>query len=509
MLQELQNQLKGTYFICIDGINKPGHTDDITATLSAIVRYIQSQDLSDGVCLRLFISGSYENLSVISRDIGSGQAFTLDLCQGSDTVRTRQSGLRHIGLRSPLRLNTDDIEKVTSARVVEVCNIKPDLKDILNQSNVQLLLDSIRGNYRRLEAKLAAIIACDTERKVLDIIANSSDDVSTFQQNNLKALDSSLDSTQIRVLNEILVWVSGALENPSAKFLRSALYLAMGEKFFPESEIAITYSSLLKIDESGRVTFKSDDTKDILRASSAPGPDPDPASGSPSTEQISRAEVDLCRRFIKNACDSVDYTRFKFDEFFDALAHKSHIRLDDNDTVNVKIIRSCVNALCADGQDEGLRELREYASKYFYLHIKNLVEKLDNFDPGRQFFTDTGAKVLDLFYEPERIDTWIDEMTLPQRSVNWLYSNVYVDALFKFLKNPHVAKAYTGDARKGEWMKSIIVGPTNKALLLERVAARLANRWLNCTTHVSPRYFSLSYGLVTKVHYPTRATGFR
>ncbi|KAG9197466.1 hypothetical protein G6514_001534 [Epicoccum nigrum] len=482
LVQRLQNHMKGTYFICIDGIDEYGQPEEMTATISAIGRYIRSQDVSNGVCLRLFMSGSYKALSAMTQDIGN--------------VKTRESSLRHVGKLDSPRLNAADIKTITRARVVDACDIKPDLKGILNELNIQILLDSIRGNYARLEAKLAAIIACNTEREVSDVITNSADDVSTFQRNSLKALDSSLDSAQIHILNELLVWVSGTLHDPSARFLQSALYFDTGEKYFLESEIATTYSTLLKIDESGRVSFKSDDIKDILRASSASNPDP--ASGDPSTEQISRAEVDLCRRFIKNACDSFDYTRFKFDEFFDALVHKSHIRLDDGDTVNVAIIRSCVDALYADRKDKNLRELRSYAANNFCLHIKNLMEKLDNFDADRHFLTDTGAKVLDLFYEPDRIDAWIYEISPHQMKTDWLHSNVFFDTLLVFLKNPHVMKGYTRDARKGDWVKSIIVRPANKMLLLERVAARLARRWFSSTTCIHQDYFLIPYGLVVK-----------
>ena len=207
-----------------------------------------------------------------------------------------------------------------------------------------------------------------------------------------------------------------------------------------------TYSSFLKIDKSrsGKVTFKSAEIKGILRANSTLVVDA--ASEGPSTEQISRAEVDLCRRFIKKACDSVDYTRFRFDEFFDALVHKSHIHLDDDDTVNMKIIKSCVNALHADGQDENIRELRSYASNFFYLHIWKLVKKLGDFEPERDFFTDIGAKVLDLFYEPERIEAWVSEANLSRLRSILMIPDAVLDALLVFLRNPHVAKGSTQGA---------------------------------------------------------------
>lgn len=508
LLQGLQDRMKGIYFICIDGFDDYGLSEETTATISAIVRFIRSQDVSKDVCFRLFLSGSCETLSAIPQDNRNGSTLVVNLRQGLDTKKTRESGLRDVGVSDSPRPNADDIKRITNIRILEACNIKPDLKGILNKPNIQLLLHSISGNYLRLEAKVAAIMTCDTERKVLGVINNSSDDVSTFQRNSLKALDSSLDSTRIRVLNEILVWVVGTVGNPSgrpglgfpsAKFLQSALYFATGENYFPESEIATTYYSLLKIDKSrsGKVAFKSAEIKGILRANSTLVVDA--TSEGPSTEQISRAEVDLCRRFIKKACDSVDYTRFRFDEFFDALVHKSHIHLDDDDTVNIKIIKSCVNALHADGQDENIRELRSYASNFFYLHIWKLVKKLGDFEPERDFFTDIGAKVLDLFYEPERIEAWVSEANLSRLRSILMIPDAVLDALLVFLRNPHVAKGSIQNTQKREWIKSIIAEPTNKMLLLERVAAHLAGKWFGCTTHINRDYFFLPFIFVAEV----------
>jgi hypothetical protein len=65
-VQRLQNHMKGTYFICIDGIDDRGRPEENTATISAIGRYIRSQDVSNGVCLRLFMSGSYKALSAMT-----------------------------------------------------------------------------------------------------------------------------------------------------------------------------------------------------------------------------------------------------------------------------------------------------------------------------------------------------------------------------------------------------------------------------------------------------------
>ncbi|KAF2622483.1 hypothetical protein BU25DRAFT_377630 [Macroventuria anomochaeta] len=495
LVQRLQNHMKGIYFVCIDGLDGRGQPDNLEATVSTIVHHATSQTGSGGVSIRLFISGSDEALSKSPQGVEGIRIITLDPSEDPAKPTALESDREDQPRLTPL-LNASDLEAVTRARVMDICKTKPDLKAILNESNIQLLVENIRGNYARLEAKMTEINACDTERKVQEVINNDSDDINTVQRNNLKALDASLDSNQVRKLNELLVWVSGMIGSPSIKFLQSALYFALGEKFLLESEVATTYSALLKIDKEGGVSFKSDDYKDILSASDAPNPGS--ALTDLHTEEISRAEVDLCRRFIRNACDAVDYTRFKFDEFFDTMAHKVHIYLGDQDVVSVTIIGTCVDVLCDTQKDENLGELRDYASKWFYEHLKTLVERLDDFEPNRQSLTEIGAKLVDLFYEPDLIDAWFLKTNLTWLKYDWLYQDDFIDPLLKFWKNPHVAKGYGKHAKKSEWVRKVVADSANKYLILERVAARLANHWFSCTTTAAPDYLWISYGIIVK-----------
>lgn len=127
------------------------------------------------------------------------------------------------------------------------------------------------------------------------------------------------------------------------------------------------------------------------------------------------------------------------------------------------------------------------------------MKKLGDFEPERDFFTDIGAKVLDLFYEPERIDAWVFEADLSHLRL-LMVPDFVLDALLVFLKNPHVAKGSTQNAKKREWIKSIIAEPTNKMLLLERVAAHLAGKWFGCTTYINREYFFLSFIFVAEVN---------
>jgi hypothetical protein len=483
----LRSHMRGTYFICIDGFN--GH-DSADGTLAAMARYTLSQIVPGKVSIRLLLSGTEEALSKIPQDMRS----TLEIILGP-----RQRYLEaNDGSKSPQRaLNESDIEAVTRARVQNICEAKPDLKHIMNDSNIKLLIQGIRGDYNHLEAKITEIQACDTEGKVQAVINNTNDDVRTILKNNIKTLDAALSSTQIRKLNKLLLWISGMIGSPTIKFLYSALYFTSGEKFLLESEIASTFSALLKTNEQGRVSFRSDDLKDILSTGNAQ--DPVSTSVDPPIENISQAEIDLCRRFIKNACDPVDYARFRFDEFFEGMTHRAHIRLEDENTVNFKILKSCVHVLHHRKQDDNIRELRDYAIKWFYDHLKALVESLDVFAPDRQCMVDIGTKLADLFYQPQLVDEWFLETNITWLKYDWLYRDDYIDPVLDLWKIPYVTKSFTKDTEKGDWVRNVIADPVNRYLVLEQVAICLARRWFDCTTETSVDFLWTSYGIMAKV----------
>ena len=123
LLQGLQDRMKGIYFICIDEFDDRGQSEETAATISAIVRFIRSQDVSKDVCFRLFLSDSCKTLSAISQDDKNGSTFAVNLMQGLNTKKTRESDLRDVGVSDSPRPNADDIKRITNVRVLEACNI--------------------------------------------------------------------------------------------------------------------------------------------------------------------------------------------------------------------------------------------------------------------------------------------------------------------------------------------------------------------------------------------------
>ncbi|CAN9082306.1 unnamed protein product [Alternaria sp. RS040] len=492
----LRHAMKGTYFICMDGFDGRGQLDTAETMMSTISHHTTSPAESNGITLRFFISGNDEAFSEVSQAVESIP--TIVLGPRGDIVRSpeRASGNSDIASLPEQLPNASDLEAVTRARIKDVCKTKPALKAILTEDNIKLLLEGIRGNYKNLEAKITEINACDTKGKVQDVINNTSADMDTVQRNRLKTLDALLNSRQAHVLNDLLVWVAGLSYQPPTKLLESVLFYNFGEEFLLADQIATTYSPVLVIDKEGRVGLK-DGLKDILSVSDSSGSES--AISQLHAEAISGAEVNLCRRFIKNVCDPTDYARFRFDDFFQAMEQKVHIHLDSGNDVNVTILEKCVDALFDSRKEDKLEELRDYASKWFYSHLKDLVEALDDFEPSRKFLIDIGVKLVDLIYDPKMIDSWFSEKSLSWLKYDFLYTEDFIDPLLKLLKNSQVAKGYARDADKSKWVKAVMSDTAKKYSIFERVAARLASYWFSSTGITDRNYLWISYGMVAKV----------
>ncbi|KAI4706158.1 hypothetical protein J4E89_009212 [Alternaria sp. Ai002NY15] len=494
----LQHAMKGTYFICVDGFDSRSQLDSVEIMMSAIAGEAASSAKPNGVSLRLFVSGNDDALSEVSR--GSKVVNTILLGKHRVSAQpTQRTGTNSVIVSDSLP-NASDLRAVTRARIEEVCKNKPGLKAILDDSNIELLLEGIRGNYRNLEAKITEINACDTKGKVQDVISNTGADMNTVQRNRIKTLDALLNSRQARVLNGLLVWVAGCIYPPSIELLKSVLFFTIGEEFLLADQITTTYSPVLMIDEENRVRFK-DGLREILSTSDSSGTES--ALSRLRDEKISEGEVSLCQRFIKNACATMDYDRFGFDNFFEAMAQKVHIHLDDENALCVTIIDLCVDALLDSRKDKNLEVMREYASLWFYEYIKTLVKVLDDFEPERGFMASIGSKLIELLYDPNMIDTWFTKKNLVSMKYDFLYQDEFIDPLVTLLKNSQVAKGYAKDAEKSEWVKSVISDATSKYSVLERIAARLATLWFSRSIGTADEdYLWISWGIISNPDKP-------
>ncbi|KAF2440182.1 hypothetical protein P171DRAFT_396407 [Karstenula rhodostoma CBS 690.94] len=496
LIVKLQHAMKGTYYLCLDGL--------VSEDAEEIITIIARNVLSDikGVSVRLYFSGTDQVAACIPKDDHGVRRILLGPVKdlGNKMVRLSASELEEQSTLVTL-INSSDLEAIARARVEEIGKKKPDLKTVMTDANIKKLVAGVRGHYDHLEAKMIQIDACDSEQKIQEVIDSIGDDLKTSISTSLKVFSESLNAEQIRQLNELLVWVVGG-RNISLEFLQSALFYTFRRTFMLRDLIATTFSGLLTLDEYGNVRVKSDQLLEILREEnkshlklSRPGS---------TTVELTQAEIDICSHIVKNVCGDHVYGRFNFDDFFNSLAGKQRasLQVDDEYPLDVTITRTLLAALFETKDGENLTKLRRYAAVYFYEHLLAFVEKLEYFEPDREILTDIGSKLSDLLYEADMIvDFWLEESFLATTRADFAFSDEYVDSIVKFLRNPHAARGYEQDAEKRKWVESVTSPNANKDVILERIATAAAKRWFDCKTFIDLETWRLSYAFFCKIRW--------
>ncbi|KAJ4352115.1 uncharacterized protein N0V89_007461 [Didymosphaeria variabile] len=495
----LQHAMKGTYYICIDGFASQEAEELVTTIAQNVLCDIK------GISIRLYFSGTHQLAARIPQDDHGVRRILLGPVKdlGNKMVRLGAGEIEETSTFVSL-INASDLEAVARARVEDIGKKKPDLKNVMTEENIKKLVAGVHGHYDHLEAKMIQIDTCDSEQKVLDVIASIGDDLKTSISNSLKVFSESLNAEQTRQINELLVWVVGG-KNISIEFLQSALYSAFHRTFMLRDLIATTFSGLLTLDEYSNVRLKSDQLLEVLREENKSHLKLS-RTGLNNVE-LTQAEIDLCSHIVKNVCGKHVYGRFNFDDYFSSLAGKQRasVQVDDERPLDVIITRTCLETLCTTNDEEHLNKLRRYASVYFYEHLQYFVEKLDYFEPDRESLTVIGSKLSQLLYDADAIvDFWLKEDFLSTVRADFVFNDAFFEPTIRFLRNPHAALGYQHDLEKARWVESVISAKSNKYAILERVTSSLAKKWFDCKTMTDPDSFWLSYE-----HYEAALTAFK
>jgi X-X-X-Leu-X-X-Gly heptad repeat protein len=476
----LRQEMEGIHFICIDGYDSRARTDAAEA-ISCIVAYALHDSVDECVSTRLMISG------------------TEDLATGC---------FEHPGVKRIALGNSNDLEIVSRAKIQEIIEEKPELEDILGQAKQDSLVSEIKS-FKHLNAKIAHIRTCKSDQEVRTVIDRIGDDWDELLEEEVRALHLSLEATEVKQLNEILTWViglrhaMGRISTP-LEVLQGVLWLKFGQTFFLKTSISRIYSRLLIIDEDGDVNLKSDEYYRILslqeknkksktKRKNAKG------SNYSSGRELTRPEIEMCRRIVENAFHKHDYRRFNFDKFFQTLEEKPKTDfVIDADAAQASIFLSCIDAFQKPAESV-LKGLREYASLYFYEHLKILVKNAESVPIEEYDMPRISLKLVNLFYEPEIIDSWFKDENIPTLKAEWVLSDEFIDLIFSFLHTVYSAKDFQEDRVKITWITSILFKSDCKYALLEHVARRIAKRWLSCAAKVNLDHLWFSWGAYMKV----------
>lgn len=501
LVMNLQHTMKGAYYICIDGLENLGEHGASNSAIGMIVRDVLSG--FKGMPVRLYLTGTDDAMTRAVQDGPGVQRILLGpvIDLGHKMRRMSPEEVNNSTVMVPV-INSVDLEGFALAKIEEMGNKKPDLKSFVTEARVKQLVAGVHGHYEQLEAKLVQINACDDEQKIQAIIERTGDDSRTSIRRSLKVSIDSLSPEQIEQLNELLIWIA-ACKNTSIEFLQSALYLAFRRTLLLRDLVATTFSGFLTVDdETLNVKLKSEQFRQILREETQSHPNL--AHTGVVVSELSQPEINLCSDIIKNVCGDRLFDRFRFDEYFGSLAGKQRftVRLDDDDSLNVAITRSLLQALCESTDRSHLEPLRKHASIWFYEYLKVFVERLDYFEPNRESLSQIGTSLSRVLHDPDSAglcEIWLSDGTLTTVRTDLVDQNGFLEPMQKLLRNPHVAKGYAHDLQRKEWIETVISGKAGSFDILSKISRTLAIKWFTCDTLTDPNCLHIPYSVFSKV----------
>lgn len=483
---------QGKCFLCLDGFaSKEDRMSSALVAKMARQATLPQSDLK-GCSVRLFLTAASSDVSSIPfddesvvehRSLGPDPSSDLDSDGG--------------GPPEPFT-NQGDLMVVAQARVQELRILKPEIGGLLTEADIQAIVTGVKGHYENLESKLKQISACSCNEDVREIIDKAEEGFTSTTQNSIKSLNQSLNPEAIAQLNELLRWMKGCRTWTKLDLLQSALVFTLGKTLFLRTMIKTRFSTLLTIDAQDVVTGP-DGLGEILSAAELD--DSDTIATDRAANVLNEAEVELCRRFIRNACGSYDFERFQFDDFFNAHIGRqvSKIRLDSEEVLQLTILQTCVRSLAERQDDARFFALRRYASIWFYEHLVTVLANMDTFDYEKNVLRDIGTSLASLLYEDAAIDAWWNDDDLATLRSDWLLRDENFDeTLWKFIRHRSVAQGYAGDDEEQVWLKDKTVTGINGFSLLLRVASRLASRWFGRNL-ANEDNFWVSFAIVARV----------
>jgi len=274
-----------------------------------------------------------------------------------------------------------------------------------------------------------------------------------------------------------LTWVTTACEGPTVQLLEAFLFAKNGERsLIPlEFQIQDQYSDFLLISKDDKtVTLVSDSITEYFRQRSKAATE-DQASG--AIVNLHESEVNIVRRFLRSVCDDDLFKKFGFEEFFKRKLGKRGATIDvdpDPNRNHVKIILSCLTAICGEQKDEIL-PLIGYAFYWLPYHLAKVDLALT--EPGPK--SDIGSLLIKLFVEEEIINRWWTRERMWMR-YSWLYADDHVKAVLNWFKDSAVVKGLPEDKR--EWVNGLTSNSKPAEDLLKPTTVIMARRWLQSET---------------------------
>jgi hypothetical protein len=285
----------------------------------------------------------------------------------------------------------------------------------------------VDGDYKALALKLDKIETADSTDAIEKILKEgAAEDVERIRK-GIVDLNARLDHKEVARLNEILAWLAVAKEGLNVELMTSVLSSNPDNDMFDiVGTVSKRFSLLISIDEKrsdndndGRLlrdttlTFASDDVERCLVEA--------PSNRDSFTNEEVNIVQDVVRVHFQRTFGEASklHDRFEFAKFFEGKRkiHANLIHLDRNREKNhLRVLRSCLDALCDPKAPEQRVALYEYACLYFDEHLVDI--ELKNVEP--EVKKQLGNRLIRVLCDETVIDSYITEKPM-WGLIYWLY----------------------------------------------------------------------------------------
>lgn len=421
-------------------------------------------------------------------------------------------GIRLTKMTLGLR-NSQDIELYIKARMDAMDILKDTSRPGVADTRA-LILDRLMtvtsGDYYITNSTLSSIERADSLQEIEDCLEKAGNARPKQILEDIRKLNLTLKSQEIKEVNEIILWVKWAFLWIAPSLIEAALELkddsASSDRQISlrslESKIRDKYSLLFSLDDHRCVNFSAEEMLDTIPLKRYRLDDPNHTK-----EEILPAELNIVRHYLSTVCPKDVYDKFAFEEFFaQKLERKTNYIYQDPDNAHITLALRCLRYLVEE-KTEKTKELRSYAPESLFRHL----EATDLSLADRELKAQTGVLLVRLFTEESAIEALLardygpdwtvmsvfDLRTLPPHWEHWVFSNVGFDLIEKWCGDSTVLENLTDkDALKN--LTNYTAGGGN---WYEKAAKSIVKTFLdpNKRREEMEDAFTLLYGLIKRV----------
>ncbi|EFW13917.1 conserved hypothetical protein [Coccidioides posadasii str. Silveira] len=328
LIVQFSTKIEVTIFIILDGIDeaKAETGDPLIQILREVSLFAaEKRPLS----LRLLITGRPMSFLEINK--------TPNIAMSTIQLGTR---------------NTEDILKFVELRLDTMEIFKksdqPDIQELKERIRTELT-HGAQGDFFKLNYMLTEISKKRRRKEIEEVLEHADEDRQATIAREIERLRQALGDEDIEDLNEVLIWVIGAMK----------------------------YSALLEVSEYQTLAVTSQSIIEYFRAKAQQA-----AEDKATHTALHESEIAIVKRFLRNFCDDELFNKFGFEEFFqEKLSHRNTSIHADLDNMDLHILLSLLKAICG--------ELR---SEVFTLIEAPLALNLLNYSRRKNMLTGGGRK---------------------------------------------------------------------------------------------------------------------